>query len=180
MLVGSLIWRPFTERFGGFIEELSELRRALLEEVILSDYTASTIDRVRAEEDRKLASKDRQLSEAERVDAVAERKIAEKERQYMAMERRENSHAREQLTALLSEIREERLLLEKDRSGKLDRASSLNIPFGDVTSFQREYWQRYRNGSTHQISSKQGKGLLILGWRVPQHGYSVNQSTRGG
>ncbi|KAI2631361.1 hypothetical protein GGS26DRAFT_92905 [Hypomontagnella submonticulosa] len=179
LLVGSLIWRPFTERFGGFIEELSELRRALLEEVILSDYTASTIDRVRAEEDRKLASKDRQLSEAERVDAVAERKIAEKERQYMAMERRENSHAREQLTALLSEIREERLLLEKDRSERIlakiqewihppnflearERATDSRLEGTATWIFSEPKYQRWLDGSLRSLPTTARSGTNFL------------------
>ncbi len=85
------------------------------------------MERTRAEEERQMSSKHRQLNEAERTDAAAERRVAQKERNYMAVERQASHHAREQMAALLSEVQEERQLLEKDRAGKLACVNS--VPF---------------------------------------------------
>ncbi|KAJ8123811.1 hypothetical protein ONZ43_g322 [Nemania bipapillata] len=108
LVLGGLLWQPFDVRFKDLIDKMAVHQYNISHELQVWQLK-------RDDENSSATAKWRQYIRQELEDAEQERQAVEKERSLMAEERRQNTQAREKISALLSELRDTKLALEKQR-----------------------------------------------------------------
>ncbi|KAH7155898.1 hypothetical protein EDB81DRAFT_376066 [Dactylonectria macrodidyma] len=147
VVLGSLLWQPFDVKFQELLEKMEVHKHNITEEVRVWELRRDTKEHVEAAKWREYVRKEHQDAHEERRLAQEERRLMTEERKLMETERDLNEDLRQNVAALLSEIRAAKDDLEKQRlEDTVTRIQKWLKPSDHVNA--REMNAKVRNDST--------------------------------